>query len=89
MLRWCVLDNLDANECHECCVSHCLLRDPGGVYEHSENDTGAAHSDRQREPYKSRRDPESYRNLGIGIKSIKEAGPLARSVISYLKDNVR
>ena len=34
-------------------------------------------------------DPESYRNLGIGIKSIKEAGPLARSVISYLKDNVR
>ena len=23
MLRWCVLDNLDANECHECCVSHC------------------------------------------------------------------
>ena len=34
-------------------------------------------------------DPESYRNLGIGIKSIKGAGPLARSVIDYLKDNVR
>ena len=34
-------------------------------------------------------DPESYRTLGIGIKSIKEAGPLARSVISYLKENVR
>ena len=34
-------------------------------------------------------EPESYRTLGIGIKSIKEAGPLARSVISYLKENVR
>ena len=34
-------------------------------------------------------DPESYRTLGIGIKSIKEAGPLARSVISYLKESVR
>ena len=33
--------------------------------------------------------PESYRNLGIGIKSIKEAGPLARSVIEYLKENIR
>ena len=34
-------------------------------------------------------DPESYRSLGIGIRSIKEAGPLARSVISYIKDNIR
>ena len=33
-------------------------------------------------------DPESYRTLGIGIKS-KKAGPLARSVITYLKENVR
>ena len=33
--------------------------------------------------------PESYRTLGIGIKSIKEAGPLARTVITYLKENVR
>ncbi|MBR3199920.1 MAG: LysR family transcriptional regulator [Mogibacterium sp.] len=34
-------------------------------------------------------DPESYRSLGIGIRSIKEAGPLARSIISYIKDNIR
>ncbi|MCR4607486.1 MAG: LysR family transcriptional regulator [Oscillospiraceae bacterium] len=34
-------------------------------------------------------DPEFYRSLGIGIRSIKEAGPLARSVISYIKDNIR
>ncbi len=33
-------------------------------------------------------DPESYRNLGIGIRTIKDAGPLTRSVISYLKDTV-
>ena len=40
--------------------------------------------------YDSRKlDPESYRRLGIGIKSIKDAGPLARSVIKYLKDNIR
>ena len=34
-------------------------------------------------------DTESYRSLGIGIRSIKEAGPLARSIISYIKDNIR
>lgn len=34
-------------------------------------------------------DPESYRSLGIGIRSMKEAGPLARSVINYIKDNIR
>ena len=34
-------------------------------------------------------DPESYRSLGIGIRSIKEAGPLARSIINYIKDNIR
>lgn len=34
-------------------------------------------------------DPESYRSLGIGIRSIKEAGPLTRSVINYIKDNVK
>lgn len=34
-------------------------------------------------------DPESYRSLGIGVRSIKEAGPLTRSVINYIKDNVR
>ena len=32
--------------------------------------------------------PEAYRTLGIGIRSIKEAGPLARSVISYFKENI-
>ena len=34
-------------------------------------------------------DPESYRSLGIGVRSIKEAGPLTRSVINYIKDNIR
>ena len=34
-------------------------------------------------------DPESYRSLGIGIRSIKEAGPLARSVINYIQENIR
>ena len=34
-------------------------------------------------------DLESYRSLGIGIRSIKEAGPLARSVIEYIKENIR
>ncbi|MBQ3290745.1 MAG: LysR family transcriptional regulator [Mogibacterium sp.] len=34
-------------------------------------------------------DPESYRSLGIGIRSIKGAGPLARSVINYIKENIR
>ena len=34
-------------------------------------------------------DPESYRSLGIGIRSIKEAGPLARSVIKYIRENIR
>ncbi len=34
-------------------------------------------------------EPEAYRTLGIGIKSIKEAGPLARFVIDYLKKNIR
>ena len=34
-------------------------------------------------------DPESYRSLGIGIRSIKEAGPLTRSVIDYIKENIR
>lgn len=34
-------------------------------------------------------DPEAYRSLGIGIRSIKEAGPLTRSVIDYIKENIR
>ncbi len=33
--------------------------------------------------------PESYRSLGIGVRSIKEAGPLTRSVINYIKEHVR
>ena len=33
--------------------------------------------------------PESYRSLGIGIRSLKEAGPLARSVIDYIKETIR
>lgn len=34
-------------------------------------------------------DPEAYRTLGIGIRSKKGAGPLARSVIEYIKSNIR
>ncbi len=34
-------------------------------------------------------DPESHRSLGIGIRSVKEAGPLTRSVIDYIKENIR
>lgn len=34
-------------------------------------------------------DPEAYRTLGIGVKSMKEAGPLARTVIKYIKENIR
>ena len=34
-------------------------------------------------------DPEAYRTLGIGIRSRKEAGPLARSVIEYIRSNIR
>lgn len=34
-------------------------------------------------------DPEAYRTLGIGVRSIKGAGPLARSVISYISSNIK
>ena len=34
-------------------------------------------------------DPEAYRSLGIGVRSMKEAGPLTRSVISYITQNVK
>lgn len=34
-------------------------------------------------------DPESYRTLGIGIRSIEYAGPLARFVIKYIRDNIK
>lgn len=33
--------------------------------------------------------PESYRTLGIGIRSLDYAGPLARFVIRYIKDNIK
>lgn len=33
-------------------------------------------------------DPQVNRTLGIGIRSIKEAGPLARSVISFIRENI-
>lgn len=40
--------------------------------------------------YESRMlDPEAYRTLGIGIKSVKEAGPLTRTVIKYIKENIK
>ena len=34
-------------------------------------------------------DPEAYRTLGIGIRSVEDAGPLARFVIKYIKENIR
>lgn len=34
-------------------------------------------------------DPEAYRTMGIGIRSFDEAGPLARFVIKYIKENIR
>ena len=34
-------------------------------------------------------EPEAYRTLGIGVRSLKEAGPLARFVIDFLQNNVR
>ena len=34
-------------------------------------------------------DPEAYRSLGIGIRSVEDAGPLARFVIKYIKENIR
>ena len=34
-------------------------------------------------------DPEAYRTLGVGIKSIEDAGPLARFVIKNIKENIR
>ena len=33
--------------------------------------------------------PEAYRTLGIGVRSLQAAGPLANLVISYLKESVR
>ena len=34
-------------------------------------------------------DPESYRTLGIGIRSVEYAGPLARSVIKFIRENIK
>lgn len=34
-------------------------------------------------------EPEAYRTLGIGVRSLQAAGPLANLVISYLKESVR
>ena len=34
-------------------------------------------------------DPEAYRTLGIGLRSQKEAGPLARSVIDYIRRKIK
>lgn len=33
--------------------------------------------------------PEAYRTLGIGVRSLKEAGPLARFVMDFIRKNVR
>lgn len=34
-------------------------------------------------------DPEAYRTLGVGIRSLEEAGPLTRFVVKYIRDNIR
>lgn len=34
-------------------------------------------------------EPEAYRTLGIGLRSRDEAGPLARFIIRFIKDNIR
>lgn len=34
-------------------------------------------------------EPEAYRTLGIGIRSLEDAGPLARFVIRYIKENIK
>ena len=34
-------------------------------------------------------DPERYRTLGVAIKSLADAGPLAKFVIKYIKENIR
>ena len=34
-------------------------------------------------------DPEAYRTMGIGIRSIEDAGPLARFIIKFIKENIR
>ena len=34
-------------------------------------------------------DPEAYRTLGIGVKSLREASPLTKSVISFIKENIK
>ena len=34
-------------------------------------------------------EPEAYRTLGVGVRSMQEAGPLARFVIRYIQDNIR
>lgn len=34
-------------------------------------------------------EPEAYRTLGIGIRSVKDASPLSRAVIDYIKNNIR
>ena len=34
-------------------------------------------------------EPEAYRTLGIGIKTLKYAGPLARFVIKYITKNIK
>jgi hypothetical protein len=34
-------------------------------------------------------DPEAYRTLGIGVKSLKEASPLTKSVIDFIRNNIK
>ena len=34
-------------------------------------------------------DPEVYRTLGVGVRNIHSCGPLARFLISYIKDTIR
>lgn len=34
-------------------------------------------------------DPEAYRSLGIGVRSLKDTGPLAAMVIKYIREKVK
>lgn len=34
-------------------------------------------------------DPEFYRTIGVGVRSLSESGPLAKMVIKYISDNIR
>ena len=34
-------------------------------------------------------EPEAFRTMGIGIRSLADAGPLTRFVIKYIRENIK